>query len=234
MPEEINRVLTDHISDLLFVPSINASNNLVSEGIINGIHFVGDVMQDIYIKMKPHFVQDIYKKFNLIKHKYIVLTLHRDFNVDNKYVLKNLLEQINKLSKEIQVIFPIHPRTRNKIDLFELNDFTSNILIVEPLGYLEIMGLVNDSFKILTDSGGFQKEAYFAGKEACVIMPDTCWIELIDKKINYLVETDTLFDLAIRKPLPIHEKEVYGDGNAARRIVSIVRQDFYIEKGKIE
>ena len=150
MPEEINRVLTDRISKYLFCPSELAVNNLKKEGITEGVYFTGDIMYDLFLKMKPYFKEDIIDEFNLEENKYIVTTIHRDFNTDSKEKLENILKELDKISKEIKVVFPIHPRTKKRIDEFKLNEYTKNILLIEPLDYLSMMGLVQKSLLVIT------------------------------------------------------------------------------------
>jgi len=133
MPEEINRVLTDHVSKYLFCPSKLATNNLKKENITEGVFFTGDIMYDLFLKMKPHFDESIINKFNLEENKYVVTTIHRDFNTDNKSNLEAILKELDKISKEIKVVFPIHPRTKKRIEEFDLEQNTKNILMIEPL-----------------------------------------------------------------------------------------------------
>jgi len=139
--EEINRVLTDHVSKYLFCPSKLATNNLKKENITEGVYFTGDIMYDLFLKMKPHFDENIIKKFDLEENKYILTTIHRDFNTDSKSNLEAILKELDKISKEIKVIFPIHPRTKKRIEEFDLKQYTKNILMIEPLDYLSMMGL---------------------------------------------------------------------------------------------
>jgi len=132
------------------------------------------------------------KVLNLKANKYIVTTIHRDFNTDNKIKLESIFKELDKISKEIKVVFPIHPRTKKRIDEFNLNEYTKDILLLEPLDYLSMMGLVQKSLLVVTDSGGLQKEAYFAGKRAIVVMPDTGWRELTQASWNALSEPDEI------------------------------------------
>jgi UDP-N-acetylglucosamine 2-epimerase (non-hydrolysing) len=226
MPEEINRVLTDHSSDFLFVPSDFAIKNLEREGIDKNVYNVGDIMYDLYKYMEPHFNLDIYKKLGLVLGNYLVLTLHRDFNVDNKEFLEMILISLSELSTKISIVFPIHPRTMNRIKEFSLEKYLHNFVMVEPLDYFDLMGLVKNSYKVITDSGGLQKEAYFSFKQACIIMPDTGWRELIDLKYNILVNNTNLIDKVLQKPTKIDISNIYGDGNTAKRIIEILIGDF--------
>jgi UDP-N-acetylglucosamine 2-epimerase (non-hydrolysing) len=225
MPEEINRVLTDRISKYLFCPSEVAVNNLKKEGITEEVCFTGDIMYDLFLKMKPYFKEDIIENLNLEENKYIVTTIHRDFNTDSKEKLENILKELDKISKEIKIVFPIHPRTKKRIDEFNLNEYTKNILLIEPLDYLGMMGLVQKSFLVITDSGGLQKEAYFAGKRAIVVMPDTGWRELTQADWNILSEPDEIknkMDYIMNNEISSNVENIYGDGKTGEKIVKLL------------
>jgi UDP-N-acetylglucosamine 2-epimerase (non-hydrolysing) len=222
MPEEINRVLTDHVSKLLFCPSQLAVENLKKEGITDGVHFVGDVMFDLYKKMEKHFKYDCLESLNLEENNYLVLTLHRDFNVDRKEVLEKILSALAKVAEKFKVVFPIHPRTRNRVKEFGVQDYLKNVIVVEPLDYLNLMGLVKKCWKVITDSGGLQKEAYFAGKRAIVLMPDTGWRELVEVGWNKLASADELLELILEDEEVPYPVNLYGDGRSAERIVEII------------
>ncbi len=224
MPEEINRVLTDSISDYLFVPSDLAIKNLKKEGIEEGVYVTGDVMYDIFLKMKNRFDYSLIEKLKLKENDYIMMTMHRDFNVDDKDKLIKLLKQIAKVSKEVKVVYPIHPRTKKRIAEFGLEDLIKDIMIIEPIDYLNLMGLTEKSKKVITDSGGYQKEAYFAGKQASVIMPDTGWRELVDLGFNALVDENNIYDKTMEDCKAKYIKNIYGDGKAATKIVNILRK----------
>lgn len=221
-PEEINRILTDRISDYLFAPSELSVNNLKREGILENVYLSGDVMYDIYLNMKPNFDYSVIDNLKLKKDCYIMMTLHRDFNVDFRENLQKILLDVNKLSKEIQVVFPIHPRTKKRISEFGLENLISNINVIEPVDYLKLMALTENCFKVITDSGGYQKEAYFAGKQAVVLMSESTWRELIECGFNTLCESDEIYNSIMKiKGLEFIEG-IYGNGRAAEEIVSIV------------
>jgi len=226
MPEEINRVLTDHVSKYLFCPSKLATNNLKKENITEGVYFTGDIMYDLFLKMKPYFDETIINKFSLEENKYVVTTIHRDFNTDNKSNLKAILKELDEISKEIKVVFPIHPRTKKRIEEFDLKQYTKNILMIEPLDYLSMMGLVQKSLFVITDSGGLQKEAYFARKRAIVVMPDTGWRELTDAGWNILSKADEIKDkmnYIINNEIDSKTENIYGDGNAGEKIAGLIK-----------
>ena len=226
MPEETNRVLTDRISSYLFAPSNLGLENLKKEGIKEGVYFTGDVMYDIFLKMRPKFDYSLMEKLNLRENEYIMMTIHRDFNVDIKEKLEKILKEANKVSKEIKVVLPVHPRTKKRINEFGLEELIKNVLVIEPIDYLQLMGLTGMCYKVITDSGGYQKEAYFAGKQAAIIMPDTSWRELTDLKLNILTDENNIYENIINGKTVDYIKDIYGNGKAAEKIVNILREDF--------
>ena len=163
MPEEINRIVTDSITDYFFTTSTTASENLLKYGVnATNIHFVGNVMIDtLYQNLNRIFKPDFWDKFQLETANYIILTLHRPSNVDEEHSLIQLLKGIDKLAGDKKVIFPIHPRT--KAILGETNLELKNILFVEPQGYLNFMYLIKNSFAVITDSGGISEETTVLG-----------------------------------------------------------------------
>ncbi len=229
MPEEINRVVTDHVSKFLFCPSQMSVKNLEKEGITKGVYFVGDVMYDLFLKMKPFFDYSVVKELNLQENEYIVCTIHRDFNTDVKESLEQIIKNLNRISKEIPIVFPMHPRTRKMMEKFELYDKINNrIITTEPLDYLKTMGLVEKSKLVITDSGGLQKEAYFCGKRAIVVMPDTGWRELVEVGWNRLSEPDEIFE---KYQEMVDERlsyipNIYGQGESSKEIVRILSLHF--------
>lgn len=134
-PEETNRILTDRISNYLFAPSSLAIDNLEREGIEEGVYFTGDVMYDIFLKMKPKFDYSLMKELNLVENKFVIMTMHRDFNVDNKEKLEKILTQVSKVAKEIKVVFPIHPRTKKRINEFGFWNILKDIIVIDPIHY---------------------------------------------------------------------------------------------------
>lgn len=225
MPEEINRVVTDHMSSLLFCCSELSSQNLKQENITKGVFISGDIMYDLFLRMKPHFLKEkMLHDFNLQEGEYTLITLHRDFNVDNKENLVSILEGLKGFTEEtkLSVIFPMHPRTRNRIEEFNLTKYLTFMNIIPPIGYLELMGLLEGCTNVITDSGGLQKEAYFAEKQATVIMPDTGWREIIKSGWNQLVpanKAEELLPCILENKSIIYPENLYGDGKAAKVIV---------------
>ncbi len=229
MPEEINRVVTDHISTHLFCCSELAASNLEREGIVDGVHVVGDVMYDLYRMMAPRFdPRGACERFGLEYENFVLCTLHRDFNVDDETPLSGILKGIRAIRERTgcEVLFPIHPRTRKRVSEFGLDDLVAPLRLCDPLGYLDLQSLAGACRFAVTDSGGFQKETYFAGKRAIVVMPDTGWRELVESRWNVLCapeEADMLRaaervveDIAL-------PGELYGNGHAAEIIIGILR-----------
>lgn len=225
IPEEINRILTDRISKWLFCCSSLGVANLAKEGIVSGVSVAGDIMQDLFLKMRGRFDKSGMKKLSLAPQKFILTTLHRDFNVDDSVSLANIIDGISRATRSLDfdVLFSVHPRTMARIKNFGLDEKISQWKIVEPLGYFELMGLLEECAFVVTDSGGFQKEAWFAGKRAAIIMPDTGWRELTDCGWNVLVPNDDkkfsekLTNMTQSANCP---KGTYGNGDTAQKIIS--------------
>lgn len=231
MPEEINRMLADRISRHLFCCSTLGVWNLKQEGIVEGVVNVGDIMYDLFLRMRGRFNKDKMEQFALKTNRFVLLTLHRDFNVDRKDVLTSILSTIKKaeLDNGYDILFPMHPRTRARIETFGLGSYIENWKLVEPIGYLEMMGLLEESAFVITDSGGLQKEAWYAGKRAAVVMPDTSWRELLDCGWNLLMPTNNkqgnniLSDIVSAMPCP---SGIYGAGNAAQTIIETIKMAY--------
>ncbi|SHH28092.1 non-hydrolyzing UDP-N-acetylglucosamine 2-epimerase [Thermosipho atlanticus] len=227
MPEEINRVVTDHVSSYLFCPSKLAVENLKNEGVKNGIYFTGDVMYDLFLKMESLFNFDIVEKFGLSNKDYVLCTIHRDFNTDDPRKLSSILTELEKISKDITVVFPMHPRTRKRVEEFSLESKIKSLMVIDPVDYLSMMGLVKNSKVVITDSGGLQKEAFFAGKRAIVVMPDTAWRELIEMKWNILENPENISKALLKiSEIKPEIENVYGNGKAGENIVEILCKQY--------
>ena len=228
MPEEINRILTDHASDLLFAPTEVANQRLLLEGIAEKkIVRTGDVMLDAALtfgkvaKEKSTIIKDL----ALEKQPFALCTLHRAENVDRLTTLEWIVEELNQVSKSINLVLPLHPRTRSKLEQFSLFEkLSSNVKLIEPVGFLDVLSLQQSSSIIITDSGGMQKEAFFQEKPCVTIRSETEWIELLEGGHNRLA-----------KPMvdPISQKvnealnaildwsvELYGDGQSSQTIAT--------------
>lgn len=221
MPEEINRILTDQISDYLFVPSGVAKQNLLNEGIKEEkIFVVGDIMYDVSLYYKNKIIKPIwFESLNL--NKFILCTIHRAENTDDYNKLKNIFEGLGATNKDI--ILPLHPRTVNKIKEFNIK-LPKNIYIVEPVGYLEMVWLEVNSDLIVTDSGGVQKEAYFHGKYCITLREETEWVELVERGFNALVGSDVKkIKLELERNFDnILDAGVYGNGDTAKQIINLL------------
>lgn len=224
MPEEINRRLVDRLSSVLCCCSQLGVDNLQNEGITSGVDLTGDIMYDVFLRMKPIFTaMQAYAQFGVSPQSYAVATLHRNYNVDEKERLAAILDGLENIAKSgIDVLFPVHPRTGKKIEEFGLSP---HLKLIPPVGYLELMSLVNNAAFVLTDSGGLQKESYYAGKRALVVMPDAGWKELVDTGWNILcpADADKIYEnaLMIKSPRAI-PSQLYGDGHSADAIIASV------------
>jgi len=193
MPEEVNRILTDHCSDLLFCSTKTAVDNLKNEGIVNNIYLTGDVMVDslLYNREIAERNSNILYQLNLRPNEYIVATVHRERNTSKKGYLKNIVDSF--VEAEEMIVFPIHPRTKKAIEMYELCkelDGCNSIKMINPLGYLDFLKLIENAKKIITDSGGIQKEAYILGVPCITLRDNTEWVETVEEGWNILVGTN--------------------------------------------
>jgi UDP-N-acetylglucosamine 2-epimerase len=225
MPEEHNRVVADHCSELLFCPTQTAVDNLAREGVTNGVHLVGDTMYDAVL----HFAEIARKRSTILNDlrlkpkAYLLTTIHRPYNTDIPENLQNILSAFTEIGEVI--VFPVHPRTRKKIAELEANVqyALKNIKMIEPVGYLDMLVLEENARLILTDSGGMQKEAYFFGVPCITLRPETEWIETVEAGWNVLGGSDTGSIVAAYERLvgssPGNRPNLYGDGKAAQHIL---------------
>ncbi|MFC5469715.1 non-hydrolyzing UDP-N-acetylglucosamine 2-epimerase [Cohnella suwonensis] len=217
MPEEINRVLTDNLSSLLFCPTQTAVKNLEREGIQEGVHDVGDIMYDAVLHFAGLAKEEstILERLQFEEKKYILATVHRNFNTDDPARLKAILRAFKQCEETI--VFPMHPRTKKMIAQFELNDYlqSRNMVLTEPLGYLDMIRLQAGAKVIVTDSGGVQKEAYFNGVPSVILRENTEWVELVELGWGKLVSNDSESIVkAIQSAQAGESKEnPYGKGN---------------------
>ncbi len=226
MPEEINRVLTDHVADLLFVPSQKAIENLEKEGLYEGVYVVGDLMKDL---IKLSIDRGAIKVPN-VEFPYHYITLHRPYNVDEKDRLKYILENLSRLDK--QLIFAIHPRTKKRMLDFGINiSGLKNIHFIEPQPYFENLSYLLHSDGLITDSGGMQKEAYWLKKPCVTIRTETEWIETLDNHANVLL-FDNLCNIekVIKRNNISYKENLYGDGKSASNIVNLIIKNIGFEK----
>lgn len=193
MPEEINRVLTDHASEILFCPTKQSVINLQEEGIKKGVFMIGDVMYDSFLYLKNEM--DISSKsvstcLRDKKHDFILATCHRSENTDSLRNLRSIFEGLSDLAQAIDVTIPLHPRTKTKLEEFGLMPLLSSLNVIEPVGYKSLIKLLLDAKCVVTDSGGLQKEAYFAQKPCITIRRETEWTETLNGDRNVLVGSD--------------------------------------------
>ncbi len=226
IPEEVNRTLTDVVSDICFAPSANAVQNLSKEGINEGVFLVGDVMYD-----SLHNNMEVVEKTSTIltdleieKDGYSVATVHRANNTNNKGSLTNIVNAF--VGTDEKIVFPVHPRTKKylkKYNLFDKLETSSNVIVISPISYLDMLMLERHARKIITDSGGMEKEAYFLKKPCITLKESTCWVETVSDGWNKLVGTDTKKIInAIDNFSPkTAQNNYYGNGNASRKIKMI-------------
>jgi UDP-N-acetylglucosamine 2-epimerase len=223
MPEEVNRVVADHLSSLLFCPTSQAVLNLKEEGISEGVHQVGDVMADALLL----FVEIAKKKSKILdtlelhKNNYALVTAHRSGNVDDKIKLTAIMDGLSKI--DFPLVFPMHPRTKKMMAAFGLQT-PANINVIEPIGYLDMLMLEQNADCILTDSGGIQKEAYLLGVRCITMRDETEWVETVKAGWNCLTGANSA---AIKASFddfhPENERpQIYGDGHAADKIIDVL------------
>lgn len=224
MPEELNRILTDHLSALLFCPSKVAADHLREEGIVRGVHIVGDVMADalMFAAERGNQRSKIVERFELIVGGYWLVTVHRAENTDNLEKLQAILEALNDLSEP--VIFPLHPRTRKCLGQLAYSP-PEHVRLIDPVGYLDMVSLEKGARAILTDSGGIQKEAYWLGVPCITLRDETEWVETVDGGWNTLTGASTeriLAAVQIINPPSARPVLYGGDGQAAERCLDIL------------
>lgn len=233
MPEEINRILTDHAANFLFAPTPIAVQNLKNEGIPeNNIHLVGDVMQDaaLYYGDKSAKCSHILHSLELLPHNYILVTLHRAENTNNVQRLHTIFNAFIEIALEIPIVLPLHPRTRKALTQAGIQSHVSaNLKIIEPVGYLDMVALEKNARLIATDSGGVQKEAFFHRVPCVTLREETEWVELVAQGFNNLAGThctETIItvikqSLTEKKPL-LWDSPLYGNGETAETILSVL------------
>lgn len=228
MPEEINRRVVDQISHLLFAPTQVAIENLKKESVMGKVFLTGDVHADMLFKWMDVAKRSsvAFERLPLNKGEYIVVTIHRIENVENPYRLKNILTSLKKLSEHYKIVFPVHPRTNIRIAELGLRYLIEdpNIILTKPLGYIDFIKLVASSNKVLTDSGGVQREAYLLRKPVIVLRDRTEWVELVEK--GWVLLLNPVHDININFILDFNPSNypegLLGDGRASERIARIV------------
>lgn len=224
MPEEVNRILTDRISDILFAPTQTAVDNLVKEGYANidtRIELSGDVMLDagmFYAKKSEQMAQLPKEK---LKGDFILCTLHRAENTDDPTRLASIVNALNSLQESVRIVLPLHPRTRN---LLKQNKLELIVDLIDPVGYFDMIELLKHCKLVMTDSGGLQKEAYFFGKNCVTLRDETEWVELVDNGFNTLAGADEQKIVDAVNEMMERSSDftlrLYGDGDAGEKIVT--------------
>ncbi len=230
MPEEINRILTDRISDVLFAPTTHAMDILKKEGFEHydcKFFHSGDVMEDsaIYYSKKAASTSTILDELKIESDAYCLATIHRQENTDHPDRLHEIIEGLNKIHKEMRVVAPLHPRTKNKLKALGL---IPEFDCIDPVGYLDMLQLLQHSKLVITDSGGLQKESFFFSKYCIILRDQSEWVELVENGYNYLAAAsqDNIFELFVKLATSTFEKrhDFYGGGRASAFIAQTLAQ----------
>jgi UDP-GlcNAc3NAcA epimerase len=222
MPEEVNRIVTDQLSNLLFCPTVSSKEQLAKEGIVKDVHVSGDVMYDCFINFT-----ELAKKAAAIPElenltDFVLLTIHRPSNTDDPVVFTQIMQELEALDKKI--IWPVHPRNKTSIQEFTIPD---NVVLIEPLSYFQMLRALEKCILVVTDSGGLQKEAYWAKKQCITLREETEWIETLEGNWNQTYfKQRTIKQLADNKP-NTNWTPLYGTGTAAKDIVAIIVNKYY-------
>lgn len=241
IPEEVNRVITDHISSILFAPTPTCLNNLHQEGLTKGVYLTGDVMLDcfLYFSKEAEKRTRILNELGIKQGSYLLATVHRASNTDSKTNLQEICKAFIELAKEIELVFPVHPRTEKYLKqygLYQILADTPNIHLIKPVGYLEMLILTKNAKKILTDSGGLQKEAYFA-KVPCITLDTvSAWPETVEDGWNVVVGKQgisTRINMngiiqAVQSFIPKEKQNnIFGNGKAVENICQVLASYVY-------
>ncbi|HWQ41207.1 MAG TPA: UDP-N-acetylglucosamine 2-epimerase (non-hydrolyzing) [Desulfosporosinus sp.] len=226
MPEEINRVLTDHLSSWLFCPTEASVENLSAEGITAGVYKNGDVMLDAFLynlelaKEKSNILQTL----GMTPKSFILCTIHRAENTDDPARLTQILKAVARIS--LPVVLPLHPRTRKIVQQLGLNSLLEKVKVIEPVGYLDMITLEAHAAKLVTDSGGVQKEAYFAGVPCITMRDETEWVETVEVGWNRLTGADEgkIIEAVESFTPPEDRPSIFGDGHAAEQFVTALQR----------
>ncbi len=226
MPEEVNRIVTDRVSALLFCPTQTAADNLAREGVSEGVVITGDIMADAVYRNRDRGGDRILRQLSLEPGAYALATIHRPHNADSPERLAAILDGFAALGQP--VVFPVHPRTRKNIDRFGLQT-SDNLRLIDPVGYPDLLALLGNAALCVTDSGGLQKEAYLLATPCVTVRPETEWTETVTSGWNRLAEPETLVRAAQAMLALDHSQprpDFYGDGRAAERIVAAIEAYF--------
>lgn len=224
MPEEINRIMTDHLSDILFCPTKTAVDNLANEGLKKNVWHVGDVMTDavLYNKERAEQYSTLLKDLQLIKEEYIAATIHRPSNTDSKENMTAIFQAFKQIDSPI--VFPIHPRTKKYLAEYNI-EIPQNVKLIDPLGYMDMLALTANAKHMVTDSGGVQKEAYLLKTPCTTLRENTEWIETLNGNWNQLVLSSDVNAIinSITVPRNLEKWDaVFGDGHGSETIVELL------------
>lgn len=229
MPEEINRILADRVSTLLFCPTDTAVKNLQAEGVTKGVHNVGDVMYDValFYRDRAQKQSTVMQTLNLIPGNFALATCHRAENTDEPTRLGEILSALAEIAADLPVVFPLHPRTRKLISQYGFDHHLEALTVTEPLPFLDMIALEQAAKVILTDSGGVQKEAFFYGVSCITMRDETEWVETVQLGWNHLVGASRkaivhAYGQPSSQTLATRNVSPYGDGQASQKIVSML------------
>jgi UDP-GlcNAc3NAcA epimerase len=233
MPEEVNRVLTDHVSDFLFTPTRLAGENLAAEGVRDGVHFVGDIMFDasiLYSRGAKEAAGEGVRRIIETLGGFALVTIHRQENTDLVGRLEVIFEALRRLATDLAVVLPIHPRLHKTLVAGgHFEEMTRGLTVIDPVGFIDMLALLQASSLVLTDSGGLQKEAFYAGKPVIILRDETEWVELLEIGCAALcppIAVAGIVSAALRmvgRPLPDTDQTPYGIGDTATRIADILQ-----------
>lgn len=225
MPEEINRVLTDHASQMLFCPSPVSRDNLRREGITDGVHVVGDTMTEVLMEVQDRLREDVLSELGIERGEYVLCTIHRQENADDRANMEQIIKAIT--GQDFVFVIPLHPRTRKNLSswgLLSLLENAENVILTDPKNFLAFTALEKNAKRIMTDSGGVQKEAYFFGVPCITVRDETEWVETLEGGWNVLVGADEgRISSALSSPPPSLPRSVsYGDSEVSSRIARLL------------
>jgi len=227
MPEEINRVLTDHASNLLFCPSPISAENLKREGLTKGVHVVGDTMTEVLLGLEDRINDEILHELGVKKGDYVLCTIHRQENADDRQNMEEIIGAM--MDSDRKFVIPLHPRTRKNLanwNMLSWLEEAENVILTEPQNFMAFTSLEKNASKIMTDSGGVQKEAYFFGVPCVTVRDETEWVETLQDGWNVLVgaHRDGIAT-ALTAEKPVAERMTsYGDSQVSERIVRLVEE----------
>jgi len=225
MPEETNRVLTDNASDVLFAPSESAVETLKKEGITKGVHFAGDVMYDaiLWARDVAREKSEILNDLSVQADKFILSTVHRATNTDNRNTLESIIDGLS--NAPLPVVLPLHPRTEERLEEYGLREWaTDELEVIDPVGYIDFVRLIDDAERVATDSGGVQKEAFYLDTPCVTMREETEWRETTECGWNRLVGSDSakIRDTLKADDWPESKPDLYGNGQASQRVIEVL------------